>query len=117
MILWSKGLGRLVLNLKLSERSSTTDRDGSLIIDGTMGPPTHWDYAVTMREDDVLDFVDLLKQPAPVRFLIEGEKPGAVARTALTSGLVFAWNTIRCFLSLAPATARSENATKEHRRK
>jgi hypothetical protein len=120
VILWSKGLGRLVLNLKLSERSSTTDRDGSLIIDGTMGPPTHWDYAVTMREDDVLDFVDLLKQPAPVRFLIEGEKPVTVLRTALTSGLVFAWNTIRCFLGLAPRsdasspdTARSENAAKK----
>ena len=105
MILWSKGLGKLVLNMNLAERSSTKDRDGHLIIDGTMGPPTHWDYAVTMREDDVLDFVDLLKQPAPVRFLIEGEKPGVLVRTALLSGVVFAWNTARCFLGIASGSA------------
>jgi len=105
MILWSKGLGKLVLNMKLAERSSTKGRDGHLVIDGTMGAPTHWDYAVTMREEDVLDFVDLLKQPAPVRFLIEGEKPGALVRTAVMSGMVFAWNTARCFLGMAPGGA------------
>jgi len=98
MILWSKGLGKLVLNMKLAERSSVGQRDGKLIIDGTMGPPTHWDYAVNMAEDDVLDFVELLEQPAPVDFLIEGENPGAVVRTALASGVAFAWNTARCFL-------------------
>lgn len=119
MILWSKGLGRLVLNMTLAERSSTDQRDGNLVIDGTMGAPTHWDYAVTMTEEDVLDFIDLLKQPAPVSFLIEGEHPGAVVRTALMSGIVFAWNTVRCFLGLTASSPRGEsasgNATQENR--
>jgi hypothetical protein len=102
MILWSKGLGKLVLNMRLSERSSTEDQGEKLVIGGTMGPPTHWDYAVNMNEEDVLDFVDLLKQPAPVRFVVEGERRGALIWTALTSGIVFAWNTSRCFLGLEP---------------
>ena len=102
MILWSKGLGKLVLKMSLSERSSTQDQGEKLVIDGTMGPPTHWDYAVMMNEEDVLDFVELLKQPAPIRFLVEGERPGTLVRTALLSGVKFAWNTSRCFLGRGP---------------
>jgi hypothetical protein len=111
MILWSKGLGKLVLNMRLAERSSTGGRDGNLVVDGTMGPPTHWDYSVKMSEDDVLDFVDLLKQPAPVRYLIEGETPGAVVRTALRSGIAFAWNTARCFLGRPPSPTETPQDT------
>lgn len=111
MILWSKGLGKLVLNMKLAERAAADRRDGKFIIDGTMGPPTHWDYAVTMAEEDVLDFIELLKQPASIRFLIEGQKPAAVVRAALLSGVVFAWNSLRCFLGLLPATGEAANQT------
>jgi hypothetical protein len=110
MILWSKGLGKLVLRMKLAERSSARRRDGKFIIDGTMGPPTHWDYAVTMDENDVLDFVELLKQPAPVDFLVEGKAPGAVVRTAIASGFVFAWNTTRCFLGMVPRDSEHPQA-------
>lgn len=113
MILWSKGLGKLVLNMRLSERSSTDAKDEQLVIDGTMGAPTHWDYAVKMSEEDVLDFVELLKQPAPVRFVVEGERRGALIRTALLSGVVFAWNTARCFLGLVPDTSEAAPAVAE----
>ncbi len=105
MTLWSKGLGKLVLRMSLADRSSADDRDGKLVIDGTMGSPTHWDYAVTMVEDDVLDFVELLKKPAPVRFVVEAESTGLLVRTALVSGVLFAWNTICCFLGMAPTSA------------
>ena len=114
MILWSKGLGKLVLRMRLEERSSTTNRDGNIVIDGTMGAPTHWDYSVTMKEKDVLDFVELLKQPAPVRFAVEAKSTATLVSTALKSGVVFTWNTTRCFLGLAPPsnnpslTAQSE---------
>ncbi|MCP3986552.1 MAG: hypothetical protein GY723_19385 [bacterium] len=87
----------------MAERTSTSARDGNLVLDGTMGPPTHWDYSVSMSEADVLDFVELLKQPAPARFVTEADAPGALVRTALVSGIVFAWNTVRCFLGLVPS--------------
>ncbi len=102
MVLWSKGLGKLVLRMRLAERSATSDRDGKLVIDGTMGPPTHWDYAVNLNEADVLDFVVLLNQPTSVRFVTEAEAPGRLVRIALVSGIVFVWNTVRCFLGMAP---------------
>jgi hypothetical protein len=89
--------------MSLAERSSTNNKDGKLVINGTMGAPTHWDYSVTMKENDVLDFVDLLKQPAPVRFVVDAESTGRLVRTALTSGIIFAWNTARCFLGMLPA--------------
>ena len=103
MILWSKGLGKLVLHLKLAERSGTRHDDEKLLIDGTMGPPTHWDYAINMKEEDVLDFLDLLKKPAPIRYVVEGEKTGSLVATALVSGVVFGWNTARCFMGMGPS--------------
>ena len=115
MILWSKGLGKLVLKMSLAERSSTGDVDGELVIGGTLGPPTHWDYTVALSEDDVLDFVDLLKQPAAVRFVVEGDSAGLVVRTALVSGIRFALNTIRCFLGMAPPDAPADNAAEADR--
>jgi hypothetical protein len=118
MVLWSKGLGKLVLRLSLADRSATGHSDGKLVIDGTMGPPTHWDYAVNMNEEDVLDFVELLKQPAPVRYVVEGEQRGKVVRPALMRGFLFTWNTILCFLGAAPGAATppaeaASNATAE----
>lgn len=120
MILWSKGLGKLVLRMSLEERSSTSDKDDKLFIEGTMGAPTHWDYSVSMSEEDVLDFVELLKQPAPVRFIVEAESASLLVRTALTSGILFAWNTVRCFLGMVPNTSKvsdqdSDNAVATNR--
>ena len=57
-----------------------------------------------MNEDDVLDFIELLKQPAPVQFVTDAESIGVMVRTALASGILFAWNTICCFLGIAPAS-------------
>ena len=87
MVLWSKGLGKLVLKLRLSERSGMSDRDGKLAIDGTMGPPTFWDYAVTLQEKDVVDFIGLLQKPAPVRFLVAAPKRWAILEAALAGAL------------------------------
>ncbi|MDP6980121.1 MAG: hypothetical protein QF570_16210 [Myxococcota bacterium] len=104
MILWSKGLGKLVLYMSLADRSSTNETDDKLEVAGTMGPPTHWDYSVNMGEHDVLDMVELLKQPAPVQFVVEAQSTSTLVKTALLSGVLFAWNTIRCFLGLAGNT-------------
>jgi hypothetical protein len=94
MVLWSKGLGKLVLKLRLSERSGMSDRDGKLAIDGTMGPPTYWSYAVTLHEKDVVEFLGLLQKPAPVRFLVATPKRWAILKAALTGGLFFMRRTL-----------------------
>jgi len=94
MVLWSKGLGKLVLKLRLSERSGMSTREGDLAIDGTMGPPTFWDYAVTLHEKDVVDFLALLQKPAPVRFLVATPKRWAILKAALAGALSFLWRTL-----------------------
>jgi hypothetical protein len=98
MILWSKGLGKLVLNLRLSERSGTGDRGETFVIDGTMGPPTFWNYAVTLNEKDVVDFIALLRQPAPTRFLVATPKRWAILKAALAGLTFFLWRTLYRFL-------------------
>ena len=94
MVLWSKGLGKLVLKLRLAERSGMGSRDGNLAIEGTMGPPTFWDYAVTLHEKDVVDFLALLQKPAPVRFLVAAPKRWAILQAALAGALAFLWRTL-----------------------
>jgi hypothetical protein len=94
VILWSKGLGKLVLSLRLSERSGARSRDEGFVIDGTMGPPTFWGYAVTLNEKDVIDFIALLRQPVPTRFLVATEKRGAILATALAGVTFFLGRTL-----------------------
>jgi hypothetical protein len=97
VILWSKGLGKLVLNLRLAERSGASDRREKFVIDGTMGPPTFWDYAVTLNEKDVVDFIALLRQPVPTRFLVATPKRWAILRAALAGVTFFLGRTLYRF--------------------
>ena len=110
MILWSKGLGKLVLNLRLSERSGTSDRGDTFVIDGTMGPPTFWDYAVTLEEKDVVDFIELLQKPAPVRFLVAAPKRWAILQAALAGALSFMWRTLYRLFGGAAGTSDAGGA-------
>ena len=98
MILWSKGLGKLVLSMRLSERSGMGVRDGSIVIDGTMGSPTFWDYAVNLSEDDVVDFIQLLNQPMPVRLLVTTPKRMSILWTSLVGIVCFVRRTLFRFL-------------------
>jgi hypothetical protein len=98
MILWSKGLGKLVLSMRLSERSGMGVRDEHVVIDGTMGSPTFWDYAVNLAEDDVVDFIGLLNQPMPVRLLVTTPKRSSILRAALVGIGCFVRRTLYRFL-------------------
>jgi hypothetical protein len=106
MILWSKGLGKLVLNMRLSERSGMTGRGDRVVIDGTMGPPTFWDYSVDLGERDVVDFIDLLKNPTPVRFLVSTPKRWSILAAALAGIGCFVWRTLVLFLGGKPGVRR-----------
>ena len=89
MDLWSKGLGRLVLQLRLSERSSMTDEETSLVMRGTMGKPTFWDWSVHLDADDVVDFLVFLKRPEVIRLMIESDERWAMLRSALLGAILF----------------------------
>jgi hypothetical protein len=91
MNLWSKGLGRLVLDLRLSERAETVAREDRVELRGTMGEPVYWNYAVQMQQEDVLDLLVLLKQPAAVSFMVGTRGRWRLLRSALGGALHFAW--------------------------
>ncbi|MBW2287629.1 MAG: hypothetical protein JRG80_01210 [Deltaproteobacteria bacterium] len=98
MILWSKGLGKLVLSMRLSERSGMGVRDQQIVIDGTMGSPTFWDYAVNLAENDVVDFIGLLNQPLPVRLLVTNPKRLSILWASLIGIGCFVRRTLFRFL-------------------
>ncbi len=91
MELWSKGLGRMVLGVRLSERTEM-DIDGErAIIRGTMGSPGYWGYDIRLDHEDVGDFRVLLKQPAAVGFVVTSSHRWRILAAALHSAVVFAW--------------------------
>jgi hypothetical protein len=98
MILWSKGLGKLVLEMRLAERSGIEAQAPDLVIDGTMGPPTFWNYSVNLNEKDVVEFLQLLEQPVPVRFLITTPERWKILASSLTGIGYFVLRTLYRFL-------------------
>jgi hypothetical protein len=105
MILWSKGLGRLVLNMRLSERSGMGEQGERIVIDGTMGAPTFWDYAVNLNSHDVVDFISLLRNPVPVRFLVSTPKRWSILAAAVGGIVSFVGWTLLRFLGAGPPGA------------
>ena len=104
MDLWSKGLGKRVLSLGLSESDSIDIVDDDLVIGGVMHAPTYWDYAVTLDRQDITEFLDLLQRPESVRFVFEDEHRNQLLKTALSSALVFATRTLRMLVLGPPAS-------------
>jgi len=102
MDLWSKGLGRLVLTLRLSERTGLDVEQHDLVMKGTMGKPTYWDWAVNLDDDDVVDFLLFLQRPAPVRYIVESEQRWAMLRIALEGAILFGVRSIRLLIFGAP---------------
>jgi hypothetical protein len=110
MDLWSKGLGRLVLRMRLSERSEMDAEGADLVLKGTMGKPTFWDWSVNLSDRDVVDFLVLLKRPDVVRYLVEDPGRWTLVRTAARGAWVFARETVRLFL-LGPAKPAQQDST------
>jgi hypothetical protein len=105
MDLWSKGLGRRVLSLTLGERELLAEKDDYLVIEGVMHAPTYWDYQVSLEEDDIVEFLELLQKPDSLRFLATTEGKGEIYRTAAISALVFLWRTVRLAATGRPGGA------------
>ena len=111
MELWSKGLGTRVLSLRLGERKALTEKSRDLVIEGVMHAPVYWDYTVSLGEVDVVDFLELLKKPESVKFLVRSRSRGTLLRTALSSGLIFLVRMVRLLLGAAGTPDRAPQAT------
>jgi len=114
--LWSKGLGKRVLSLSLAEHDSVTQHDDLLSIDGVMHAPSYWDYAVTLDEDDIVEFLGLLQQREALRFLASGGRGRAFMRAAVPSAVVFVGRTASLLLRgvFTRARAISPESTPTH---
>jgi hypothetical protein len=105
MDLWSKGLGRRVLSMTLGERETLAVTEGYLVMEGIMHAPTYWDYQVSLEEDDIVEFLELLQKPDSLRFLATNEGRGRIYRTAAVSAVIFLWRTVRLALTGSPGGA------------
>ncbi len=112
MDLWSKGLGRLVLTIRLEERSGM-DVDAEtqeLVMSGTMGKPTYWDWSVNLDEEDVVDFLTFLKRPAPIRYMVQSPQRWEMLAAALGGVVLFTLRTLRYMILGVPREAGAPNA-------
>lgn len=105
MDLWSKGLGRRVLNMRLDERTEMVPEDGELVIRGTMGAPTYWDYTVQLDEDDVSEFLEFLSRPASVKYILNAKSRWAILGAALSGAVLFAMRALVALVIPPPAPA------------
>ena len=103
MDLWSKGLGRLVLTIRLEERKEMRTDDAKLVMNGRMGKPTFWDWSVDLDDHDVVDFLVFLKRPAPIRFMVASEQRWKMLRVALQGAVIFALRTVRYMVLGVPS--------------
>jgi hypothetical protein len=111
MELWSKGLGNRVLSLRLGERQALVEKNRDLVVEGVMHAPVYWDYTVSLGEVDVVDFLELLKKPESVKFLVRSRSRGTILRTALSSSLVFLARMVRLLLGVSGPADRAPQAT------
>ena len=69
MIVWSKGLGKMTLEMEL-EAAKLRVEDKYLAMDG-MIESVCWNYSIKLSPNDLRDFLKLLADPKTVRFLAE----------------------------------------------
>jgi len=94
MWVWSKGLGQVVMPLDLSQVEITTDADSIVLKGRITAPKVNWRYSVTLREQDISDFMRVLNDPLVVKYLVERgfirRLPRLLVR-ALLLGLFYLW--------------------------
>lgn len=62
MKVWSKGLGRLVLNMDLSRYSIETDDHGNLLVKGKITDPVIWKFRLTINKEDIPGLLHIVSQ-------------------------------------------------------
>ncbi|MDD5175022.1 MAG: hypothetical protein PHQ05_01185 [Sterolibacterium sp.] len=72
MIVWSKGLGKMTLEMELEAAKLRVD-DKYLAMDGTI-ESVCWNYTIRLYPNDLRDFLMHLANPKTVRFLAEQQR-------------------------------------------
>jgi hypothetical protein len=68
MRVWSRGLGKMTLELDLKDVKPSLERD-RLVLRGKIGPPVNWDFWIKISEGDVPSFVKLARRRKFYKFL------------------------------------------------
>jgi len=68
MQFWSKGLGKKTIELFLSKGEALAG-DDLFYLKGQMEAPVSWEYIMPLRDDDLVDFLALLREPALARYV------------------------------------------------
>ncbi len=89
MQFWSKGLGKKTISLLLSKGESQTSGDALYLI-GRMEAPVDWDYIMPLRDDDIVDFFDLLRDPAIAQYIHSSPQRWQIYGAMLVRGLLLA---------------------------
>ena len=92
MWVWSKGLGRAVMPLDLSKVEVSVEPDKLVMKGRIAAPKVHWNYNVTLREQDLEDFMRLLNEPQVVEYLVRQgwlRHLGGLIGRALWVGLLY----------------------------
>jgi hypothetical protein len=72
MEFWSKGLGKRLIALTLTE-GEPLNSEGTLTLRGNMEEPVSWEYVMKLTEEDLVDFFLLLKEPSVADYLFDSE--------------------------------------------
>jgi hypothetical protein len=72
MEFWSKGLGKRLIVLTLTE-GEPLNSEGTLCLRGNMEAPVSWEYVMKLTEEDLVDFFMLLKDPVVADFLFDSD--------------------------------------------
>jgi len=73
MLLWSKGLGRLLLPMDLGKATVEVEPDKLILKGRIVAPKVNWDYAASMYEEDLKDFLGILNDRVVIRYLVREE--------------------------------------------
>ena len=94
MWVWSKGLGQSVMPLDLSKVEVIVDKEKMVMKGRITAPKVNWHYAVTLREQDFVDFMRILNEPLVVEYLVRKgflRCFGKLIGRALWAGLFYFW--------------------------
>ena len=67
MRVWSKGLGKMTLDMDLGSTTPSVERD-KLVLSGKIGPPVHWDFWIKIEPDDMSNMIRIAMKKPSFRF-------------------------------------------------